>query len=299
MSKPDTRASNANTTQLTNEAFLLEVGQRVRRSRAARGMSRKLLSQQSDVSERYLANLEQGHGNISINLLRQVARALGTDIAELFPGGKQATPESALISDFVARLSREEQRTALDLLYKSFTEGPHKTSRIALIGLRGAGKTTLGRMLEEHLHIPFVRLTQKIETLAEMSLAEVLNLYGQRGYRRIEEKALFETLHEFDSVCIEAGGSIVSEFKGLNLLLTTCTVVWIRASPEEHMERVVRQGDLRPMQDIDDAMADLREILEERIPFYEQAHLTLDTSGKTVEQSFQELLALLASSPSD
>ncbi len=277
----------------SNEEFLQQVGNRVRGLRASRGMSRKMLANDSSVSERYLANLEQGMGNISINLLRKVARALGANLAELLPTGIEQTPEQSLINEFVGRLTREEQQAALQMLYQKFSCLGEGQMRIALIGLRGAGKTTLGHLLQERQKLPFVRLVNEIETVGGMAISEILALSGQAGYRRLEEKALFKTLNEYDSVCIETGGSIVSELKELNLLLTTCLVIWVKASPEEHMERVIAQGDTRPMANNEDAMADLRRILQERTPYYEKAHAVLDTSGKTVEESYSELITLI------
>lgn len=276
-----------------SEDFLQQVGNRVRGWRANRGMSRKMLAHDSSVSERYLANLEQGKGNISINLLRQVAYALRTDVAQLLPNSAQQTPEQSLINEFLSRLTREEQQTALQMLYHKFSNLAAGQTRIALIGLRGAGKTTLGRLLEEKQNLPFIKLAEEIETLGGMAVAEILALSGQSGYRRLEERALLKTLDTHDSCCIETGGSIVSEPKELNLLLTTCLVVWVRATPEEHMSRVIAQGDLRPMANNEDAMDDLRRILEERTPYYEKAHAVLDTAGKSVEQSYNELLMLV------
>jgi XRE family aerobic/anaerobic benzoate catabolism transcriptional regulator len=278
---------------LSNEEFLMQVGSRIRGLRANRGMTRKMLSEDSTVSERYLANLEQGKGNISISLLRQIARALNSDISNLLPSNVKQSPEQSLISEFVGRLSREEQQSALQLLYQKFSELGDGHTRVALIGLRGAGKTTLGQLLEKRQNLRFVRLVDEIEAAAGMAIGEILALSGQAGYRRLEEKALFKTLNEHESCCIETGGSIVSELKQLNLLLSTCLVIWVSTSPEEHMRRVVEQGDLRPMVDNDDAMDDLRQILKERTPYYEKAHAILDTSGKTVEDSYKELVSLI------
>lgn len=284
---------NQDTDVQSNGEFLQQVGNRVRGLRASRGMSRKMLAHDSSVSERYLANLEQGMGNISINLLRKVARALGANLAELLPTGIEQTPEQSLINEFVGRLTREEQQAALQMLYQKFSCLGEGQMRIALIGLRGAGKTTLGHLLQERQKLPFVRLVNEIEAVGGMAISEILALSGQAGYRRLEEKALFKTLNEYDSVCIETGGSIVSELKELNLLLTTCLVIWVKASPEEHMERVIAQGDTRPMANNEDAMADLRRILQERTPYYEKAHAVLDTSGKSVEESYSELITLI------
>ena len=276
-----------------SEVFLQEVGDLIRGMRASRGMTRKILAQDSSVSERYLANLEQGKGNISINLFRQVALALNSSIRDLLPSSTKPTPEQSLINEFVSHLSKDDQERALEVLHQKFSSSHSGQTRIALIGLRGAGKTTLGSLLKERQNLPFVRLAREIETLGGMPVAEIFSLSGQQGYRRLEERALFQTLNTYESCCIETGGSIVSEPKELNLLLTTCLVIWIRATPEEHMARVVAQGDMRPMANNNDAMQDLRQILTERTPYYEKAHTILDTSGKTIDQSYEELSALI------
>lgn len=275
------------------DGFLLEVGDIVRNLRARRGITRKTLAQNSGISERYLANLELGKGNISINLLRRVAIALRSDLQVLLPSDSKKTPEQALINEFIGRLTRDKQQEALEILYQKFTSLENAKKRIVLVGLRGAGKSTLGRMLEEKHGLPFVKVTDIIEEISGMGVSEILALSGQTGYRRLEEKALYSTMNEYESCCIETSGGIVSEAKGLNFLLTTCLVVWVKASPEEHMSRVIAQGDLRPMANNVDAMDDLCRILKERTPYYEKAHLTLDTSGKTIEQSYAMLLKLV------
>jgi len=165
---------------------------------------------------------------------------------------------------------------------------------VALIGLRGAGKTTLGQLLEQRQQLPFIRLVKKIELLAGMQVAEILSLSGQPGYRRLEARALSRTLAKHKACCIETGGSIVSEPKEFNQLLSSCLVIWVSASPQEHMSRVVAQGDKRPMADNRDAMTDLRQILKERTPYYQKAHAVLDTSGKSVEESYTDLVALIS-----
>ncbi|PCI57764.1 MAG: transcriptional regulator [Gammaproteobacteria bacterium] len=277
-----------------SDLFLQQAGDLIRGMRAIRGMTRKMLAKDSKVSERYLANLEQGKGNISISLLRQVSRALNVSVAELIPSPMKQTPEQKLISEFVNGLTQRDQKIALDILHYKFSSvSPQNKTRIALIGLRGAGKTTLGSLLQERENIPFIRLAQEIENLGGMPIAEIFSLSGQQGYRRLEEKALTQTISIYDCCCIETGGSIVSQLKDFNLMLTTCMVIWIKTSPTEHMERVIAQGDMRPMTNNIDAMADLEQILIERAPFYEKAHAILDTSNKTVQESFSELLTLI------
>ncbi|MCP3675145.1 MAG: helix-turn-helix transcriptional regulator [Gammaproteobacteria bacterium] len=277
----------------TNEDYLIKIGSNVRSLRASRGMTRKMLARDSSVSERYLANLEQGQGNISINLLRQVANALHTQPAKLLPTTDKLSPEQSLINEFLTRLSRDDQQTALKMLYQRFSSVDSYQTRIALIGMRGAGKTTLGKLLKERQNLHFVKLVDVIESIGGMSVPEILELSGQSGYRRLEEDALFRTLNDHHSCCIEAGGSIVSEANELNILLTSCLVIWVKTSPQEHMDRVIAQGDFRPMADNKYAMNDLESILIERTPYYEQAHAILDTTSKTIDQSYDDLLQII------
>jgi len=279
--------------QETPDELLEDLGRKVRALRAGRGMTRKMLAADSAVSERYLAQLEQGQGNISIGLLQRVAKALRTDLGEMLRGGNDVSAEQVLINELIQRLDSDEQHRALQLLYQNFS-ATQDCRRIALVGMRGAGKTSLGSRLAEHLDIPFVQLVTEIEKLGGMPVAEILSLSGQDGYRRLEEQALFDVLARLDKCVIETGGSIVSETNLLNALLTTCHVIWVKASPEEHMQRVIDQGDMRPMQSNDDAMADLRRILEAREPFYAQSHAIIDTAGSELEESFQQLAALLS-----
>lgn len=275
------------------DELLANLGRKVRALRAGRGMTRKMLAADSSVSERYLAQLEQGRGNISIGLLQRVAKALRADLGELLRGGNDVSAEQVLINELIQRLDSDDQHRALQLLYQNFS-ATRDCRRIALVGMRGAGKTSLGSRLAEHFDIPFIQLVTEIEKLGGMPVGEILALSGQDGYRSLEEKALLEVLARLEKCVIETGGSIVSETHLLNKLLTTCHVVWIKAAPEEHMQRVIDQGDMRPIQSNDDAMAALRRILDAREPFYAQAHTVIDTAGSKLEESFQELAALLS-----
>ncbi len=253
--------------------FLLFLGKRVRQLRSLRGMTRKMVAREADVSERHLAQLEAGEGNVSIVLLRRIAGALHVSLVELF------APEVE-----VFRLMRDF--------------GPEekvRRMRIALIGLRGAGKSTLGAKLAGESQMPFIEMDREIEKDTGMPLAEIFALYGQSGYRAIEKRTLERVLNENERAVLSVGGGVVSEKETFDYLLSHCYTVWIKAQPEEHMTRVMAQGDFRAMAGNDQAMEDLRRILEAREPLYRQADMELDTSGTSAEESFSRLKTTLRS----
>lgn len=265
------------------EPLLIALGNRVRRLRARRGITRKLLAQIADVSERHLANLEAGDGNPSILILDQIARALDCALAELLGDETTDSPEWLLIRDLLHGRSAgqlETARNALTELFGSPEARDHRLDRIALIGLRGAGKSTVGRGLAAHLRRPYVDLNREIERIAGCRPDEVHSLYGPVAYRRYERRALEEALDAHPLAVIDTPGGIVTEAATFNLLLSKCYTIWLTAAPEEHMNRVIAQGDLRPMAGNKQAMEDLRLILQERTPFYAKADLLFDTSGK-------------------
>ncbi|HTT11187.1 MAG TPA: helix-turn-helix transcriptional regulator [Burkholderiaceae bacterium] len=274
------------------DPFLVALGERVRSLRARKGMTRRALSVASDVSERHLANLELGVGNASILVLRQVAQALDCQLAELLGDETAASPEWLLIRDLL-RGRREEQlhraRLGLTELFGEAGKPGARSRRIALVGLRGAGKSTLGQLLADDLDVPFVELNSVIERVAGCSLAEIHNLYGPTAYRRYERRALEETVQLYADAVIATPGGIVSDAATFNLLLSQCFTVWLKASAEEHMQRVVAQGDLRPMSGNQEAMEDLKRILAGRAAFYGKADVAFDTSGRTLAESFPAL----------
>lgn len=278
----------------TRDAFLVALGERVRSLRARKGMTRRQLALASAVSERHLANLELGVGNASILVLRQVAQALACSLAELLGDETAASPEWLLIRDLLRGRSDADlrrARLALAELYGEAGKPAARKRRIALVGLRGAGKSTLGQMLADDLDVPFVELNREIERVAGAGIAEIHNLYGPTAYRRYERRALEETIQLYQDAVIATPGGIVSEAATFNLLLSHCFTVWLRATPEEHMRRVQAQGDLRPMAGNEEAMEDLRRILAGREPFYGKADLAFDTSGKTLGEAFADLRA--------
>jgi XRE family aerobic/anaerobic benzoate catabolism transcriptional regulator len=270
--------------------YLLALGERVREARARRGQSRKVLAIDSGVSERYLAQLESGQGNASILLLRQIAHALELPLTELLAEGSDENAELALTTQFLRRLPRQKLAAVHSQLVRDYGNArAERIKRIALIGLRGAGKSTLGAKLAKTLTVPFVELDREIERDAGTSLSEIFLLYGQAGYRRYERRCLEKILEKNRRAVIATGGSIVSEPGTYELLLSSCFTVWLKAAPEEHMARVIAQGDTRPMAGNDQAMEDLRRILEGRSMLYGQADVVIDTEGKSVEKSLAEL----------
>ena len=273
--------------------MLAALGERVRNLRAQRGLTRRAVAAAADVSERHLANLEYGTGNASILVLQQVATALRCPLAELVGDFTTQTPEWLLLRELLEHRSEAELRQvrlAVQQLLGGGAQDSARPHRIALIGLRGAGKSTLGPLLARSLDVPFVELSREIEALAGCSVREIHDLYGATAYRRYERRALEATIQLHGEVVIATPGGIVSDPATFNELLTHCTTVWLRASPEEHMGRVVAQGDMRPMAANPEAMEDLRRILDGRADFYCKADLTVDTSQQTPEQSLQRLV---------
>ena len=281
--------------------FLVALGERVRALRSRRGMTRKAVAIAADVSERHLANLEYGVGNASILVLLQVAGALQCSLAELTGDITTSSPEWLLLRELLER--RDEAtlhrvRVAVGELLGTggaARGGSHRppSPRIALVGLRGAGKSTLGQMLADDLGFSFVELSREVEKLAGCSINEIQSLYGQNAYRRYERRALEEAIQIYPEAVIAAPGGIVSDPATFNLLLAHCTTVWLQATPEDHMNRVVAQGDLRPMAASKEAMEDLKGILAGRAAFYSKADFRVNTSAQPLDSTFQLLRAVV------
>ncbi len=289
------QSESAETPRLSGDdgEYLRALGEHIRDLRVRRGMTRAILARDSGVSLRYLAQLESGKGNISILRLRQVAQAMAMPLEEIVRVGPEQAAELTLLAQFLARLSPAQLAQAGNLLRGTF-EKSGRRQRIALVGLRGAGKTSLGRLLAEQLKLPFIELDKVVEQTAGMPLSEVFALYGQAAYRRYERRALEALLETQDRFVLSTGGSISTEPATFDELLTACFTVWIKASPAEHMARVVAQGDRRPMGDNREAMQDLERILVGREPMYRKADVTLNTSGLDLAQSLDELLKQIA-----
>jgi XRE family aerobic/anaerobic benzoate catabolism transcriptional regulator len=278
------------------DAYLRRLGERVRTLRNQRGMSRKVLAKQAKVSERYIAQMEAGLGNCSIVLLRRIARAIGLPVTQLVHDGAEPALDLVLLTQFLERLPAPALSQAREMLLQKFSAPSDDTrrGRIALIGLRGGGKSTLGALLAERLGVPFIELDREIERRSGASLSEIFDMFGQETFRRAEREALDQVLHQHKTFVLATGGSIVTEPGTLEILLSSCFTVWVRAEPQDHMKRVMAQGDMRPMANSGRAMEDLVSILKSREPLYARAEATLITSGKFPEQNVDELLQAIA-----
>ena len=278
-------------TILHKTEFLTALGERVRALRARRGLTRKSLAAAADVSERHLANLEYGTGNASILILQQVANSLQCSLAELLGDVTTSNPEWLMIREQLAHadeaMIRRVRLSIDDMLGAS--GGQTRNQRVALIGLRGAGKSTLGQRLADDLGYPFVEVNREIEKLAGCSVNEIQALYGMNAYRRYEKRALEAVIQANPQAIIATPGGMVSDVATFNLLLSACTTVWLKAEPEDHMQRVIAQGDMRPMASSKEAMEDLKQILKGRAAFYSKADVTINTSAQDEGATFELL----------
>ena len=276
--------------------FLVSLGERVRSLRARRGMTRKAVAVAADVSERHLANLEYGEGNASILVLLQVAGALQCSLMELLGDVTTSNPEWLLIRELLENADDAKLRKARIAIGEALGTGgatPIANARVALIGLRGAGKSSLGQMLADDLGYPFVELSREIEKFAGCSVNEIQALYGMNAYRRYERRALEEAIQIYPEAVIATPGGLVSDPATFNQLLSHCTTVWLQADPQDHMKRVLEQGDLRPMASSKEAMEDLKSILAGRAAFYSKAQLKLDTSAQPLDATFKALRTMV------
>lgn len=286
---PSTQAEGA---ELSVKGLIARVGERVRKARERRGIPRRVLSEISGVSPRYLAQLEAGEGNISIGLLQRVAIALDHRIEWLVGEDDPWTSDSVRVADLFRSASRDVQKSVLEILSPEPAQ-VMRAQRICLVGLRGAGKSTLGQELGAALGLPFVELNAEIEEQSGMPVSEVMALYGQEGYRKLEAQAVSRVIATHDAMVLAVAGGIVAEPETYNSLLSHFHTIWLRASPEEHMDRVRAQGDERPMAGNPEAMEQLKSILQSREVLYEKALAQLNTAGQTVEESLQDLLELI------
>jgi XRE family transcriptional regulator, aerobic/anaerobic benzoate catabolism transcriptional regulator len=279
--------------KITEDQYLKQLGERVRDARARHGMARRMLAHDSGISERYLAELESGRGNFSIVLMRRLAKAIDVPVAELVSDEETRPVEYKLLVERIGRLKAAELAEASTLLAQRFGDRAGRAERIALIGLRGAGKTTLGTLLAKQLGWDFVEMSRETEAEAAVSVEEIFDLWGQAGYRRYERRALERIISARSRVVLATGGGLVAEPATFERLLDSFYTIWLQASPEEHWDRVIRQGDHRVEGSGDsEALVDMRRILAQREPLYREADAHLDTSGKTARRSLKELLSV-------
>ena len=273
--------------------FLVALGERVRTLRSRRGLTRKAVAQAANVSERHLANLEYGTGNASILVLLQVAHALHAELSELLGDVTTSSPEWLMIRELLEHRNEADLRRARQALSELFhapgDADRARTTRIALIGLRGAGKSSLGQRLADDLGYAFIELSREIEQFAGCSIHEIHNLYGTNAYRRYERRALEEAIQIYPEVVIATPGGLVADAANFNLLLQHCYTIWLQADATDHMNRVAAQGDMRPMAASPEAMDDLKRILAGRTPFYAKADLRFNTSACSEEEAFRAL----------
>jgi XRE family transcriptional regulator, aerobic/anaerobic benzoate catabolism transcriptional regulator len=275
---------------VTDESFLRGVGSRARLVRERRGMTRKSLAREAGVSERYLAQLESGDGNMSIVLLRRVATALGCRLVDMLESDASGGTERRLIMRLLDSVpSHRLEELTFRLMREFGREEAIRRGRIALVGVRGAGKSTLGKKLATERGIRYVELDAEIELESGMTLPELFSLYGQGGFRRFERRTLDRLIQEHTQMVLAVGGGVVAEDETYSVLLNHCFTVWLRASPEEHMARVIAQGDLRPMAGNAEALEDLKRILAAREPLYLKADAVVDTTGQTPDASLDAL----------
>ena len=292
---PEAASGAAEADEPPRHPFLVSLGERVRTLRSRRGMTRKAVALAADVSERHLANLEYGTGNASILVLLQVAHALQCSLTELLGDVTTSSPEWLLIRELLENRNEADLkrvRLAIGGLldgHAAPVNDAGRQARIALIGLRGAGKSTLGQRLADDLGYAFIELSREIEKFAGCSINEIHALYGTPAYRRYERRALEEAIQIYPEVVIATPGGLVSDAANFNLLLTHCTTVWLQADPADHMGRVAAQGDMRPMAASREAMEDLKRILAGRSAFYSKADLHFNTSGQSVDDAFDGL----------
>lgn len=281
------------TAEAAEAEFLAKVGERVRTARSRKGVSRKSLSESSGVSQRYLAQLETGDGNISIALLKRIAEALDHRIEWLVGEDDPWNSDIVTVSSLFRGATSEQRARVFEILDPEHAS-LDRARRVALIGLRGAGKSTLGRLAAAAIGAPFLELNSEIEQASGMPVNEVMALYGQEGYRRLERQSVERIAATHEALVLAVAGGIVSEPDTFSYLLRHYHTVWLKAKPEEHMARVRAQGDTRPMAGNPAAMDELKAILTSREALYTRAEFQIDTSGRSVEESLSDLMAVIA-----
>jgi XRE family aerobic/anaerobic benzoate catabolism transcriptional regulator len=295
-SKARERSVAPRSNQGSADTFAAAVGRLVRTSRAKRGMTRRQLAQDSGASERYLAQIESGQGNPSVIILKAIADALDLAVVDLLPRTGARNAALTHVIDVLGRVPPSDLPAIAELIEGRTGAGSasSRARRIALVGLRGAGKSTLGRRLAGELGCPFIELDRLVEQDYGARIPDLIEIAGMATFRRYERACLERVIAQHDAAVIATAGGIVSNPETYALLLGRTHTVWIRTRPEEHMRRVMEQGDFRPMAQNREAMADLVAILDARRGDYGRAEAELDTSGDTIEQSFAKLAQIVA-----
>jgi len=276
----------------TDSEFLRSLGENLRAARGRLGLTRRILALRSGISERFLAQLETGRGNASVLVLRQIASALDLGVEAVLPGSNSVSIDFANAVEFLRHLDPAQLSAAREMLSISFPDQRRasRVDRIALIGLRGAGKSSIGAQLAKGLEVPFFELDGLIEQASGLPLSIIFDLYGQDGFRRFERRCLDELLSAHRHFVVATGGSLVLEPGSYERLRADCYTIWLRATPQEHMSRVIAQGDMRPMAHNPESMSHLERILRERERFYAQADATIDTSERSLAQVLAECM---------
>ena len=266
---------------------LINIGFIIKKYRAKRGITRQILANKSGISLRYLAQLESGKGNPTISILKNISYSLNMTLSDMFFTYNNETA-IGMHDSRLMKFSSEQRKKVLSLIENIDRENRSKKNKnkIALIGLRGAGKSTIGKMFHKEFNVPLFEVTNEIEKLGGMNINEVIELGGQGMYRRYEYDIISSIHKNHKNLILLTGGSIVSEKETYNYLLNNYFTIWIKASPKEHMNRVLKQGDSRPMASNPRAMEDLNNILNERISLYSKADIIIDTENFSAEQSY-------------
>lgn len=287
--KPDVSLEQKNDEQAN--AYILSLAERIKALRIRRGMTRKLLSQHSMISERYLSQVESGQANISVTLLWRIAQAMDVEVQELLPDYEESRLLPGPLLALLRKMDADQLEKTSQLIKQQVTVETIPCRGIALIGLRGAGKSALGQLLSEKTGVPFFDLVAVIQELSGLEVGDLFSLGGQKTYRRLEQQALDHVLKNHSNAIIEAGGSLITQADTYQKLLNHYHTVWVKAEPGEHMQRVIAQGDFRPMQGNDEAMEDLKTILKEREKEHRSAHYILNTSDRDLQSCLEELLS--------
>jgi XRE family aerobic/anaerobic benzoate catabolism transcriptional regulator len=277
--------------------LLRDLGMRIRVTRTERGLTLRALSGAADLSLRFVSDVEKGRCNISITRLERLASALGVGLARLIAGAELELPARVEgVARQLALLPPQSFTEVCEWVEREVERGGDRVGVVALLGVRGAGKSTVGRGVAARLGVEFVELDRLIEEASGLSLGEIFSIHGEDYYRRVEYQSLKDFLGLKRPAVMATGGSLVTHDESFDLLYERCRTVWLSAHAQDHWDRVLAQGDDRPMRRNPQAFAQLEQLLAERRPLYGRAHDRVDTSGKEVPAVVGEILGLLGQS---